>query len=84
MHFKSLQIWRDVEACVNMIHLQKVQFVSYVLLYRARCYILTVTVVSEMSPDTKEKWEKFTTGTLAEVNKKNTVELVSTVSALLQ
>lgn len=38
-----------------------------------------IVYFTELSEDVHEKWETFVSGTLAEVNKQNTVELVSTV-----
>ena len=34
-------------------------------------------IFAELPADTKEKWETFVSGTLADVNKQNTVELVT-------
>ncbi|XP_041052788.1 serine/threonine-protein phosphatase 6 regulatory subunit 3 isoform X3 [Carcharodon carcharias] len=40
--------------------------------------VLMNQLLKDLSEDYREKWETFTTGSLAETNKKNTIDLVST------
>ena len=44
---------------------------------------MELTFVSEFPDEAREKWETFVSGTLAEMNKQNTVELVSNTNALV-
>lgn len=39
--------------------------------------------VTELQEDERERWEAFTSGQLADTNKKNTVDLVSAVCLLI-
>lgn len=39
-----------------------------------------ISLLAELSEEDRERWEAFTSGQLADTNKKNTVDLVSVLS----
>ena len=42
-----------------------------------------MSLFTELPSETKEKWETFVGGTLADVNKQNTVELVKFITCII-
>lgn len=50
----------------------------YAVLFKA--FSTHISSLAELSEEDRERWEAFTSGQLADTNKKNTVDLVSVLS----